>query len=152
MPLQSNRIRHFMNYHNPKVMEHDFTSVNTFGILTNKRVRDLPGDIVWMIGRKDSSAAYWLYGRFRVNHAGLTDDSFFRYEVQGVDGYWFRPPMRLDTESWFPELLKCTANFSTGFQSIKDDILVKGLQSCHTRHKNAANSAVTSASSQRVHD
>jgi hypothetical protein len=136
---RSHQLRHFVNYHNPKVMGVDFTHVDTFGILTNKLVRDLVGDIVWMIGRETRSETYWLYGRFRVSRSGAADDDYFKYEVQGDDGYWFDPPVALDEEPWFTTLLQKTANFSTGFQSLKDEDVVKGLQSCHSKHRARAN-------------
>ena len=59
-------IRDFICYHDPDVMGRDFRDGDAFHVLTKKVVRDLDGDVVWLIVKSWSGTAYYLASRFRV--------------------------------------------------------------------------------------
>lgn len=121
-------VRHWLAYHNPDVMGFEFYECEGFAILTNKRVRDLVGDIVWDVGRLGGTTRYFLDCRFRVTHLGPADPtSGFSLRVSGDDGLLFGPALEITAKPWFEELRRVTGNFSVGFQSIKDSAVRSGL-------------------------
>jgi hypothetical protein len=145
MPLRPNRIRHFINFHNPDpgAMDYEFDEVGggpgddiELSIYTNKLVRDLAGDVVWLISRRISGPPYVLYGKFRITGQGEADHEYFRYEVAGK-GTHLKRPIKLDRLPWFQRLLQINPHLSQGFQSVKEPEVITGLQASFAEAKRA---------------
>lgn len=126
--MSVSRIRHFVSYHNPEVLGVGFKKVNRWSVLANKRVRDLAGDFVWMVGREADATDYFLFGRFRIDADGPGDHAEYKYRISGTSGLWIKPPVKLNEMPWFPTLLQKSANFNTAFLAVTDETILDGLR------------------------
>jgi hypothetical protein len=125
------RLRHFVNYHNPEPTGSDFTTVKTFGASSNKRVRDIEGDIAWMIGRKRDTSDFYLYARFRVDAQRQDPANATAFHVSGTNGYWFKAPVLLNDLPWFADLKRKAISNSAGFHTVSDEDVLDGLRAAH---------------------
>jgi len=125
------RLRHFVNYHNPEPTGSDFTAVKTFGASSNKRVRDIEGDIAWMIGRKRDTTEFYLYARFRVDAQRAEKDNDKAFHVSGKNGYWFKSPVLLNDLPWFADMKRKATSNSAGFHTVSDEDILDGLRAAH---------------------
>ena len=129
---QPTSIRHWVAYHSPDVMGYEFFECTEFAILTDKSVRDLIGDVVWVVGRKRDTRRFYLDVRFRVTlHKPAPRDSGFRYWVGAQDGTVFFPTPEVTKLRWFPRLQMATNDFTLGFQHIIDPVVLVGLRAAH---------------------
>jgi hypothetical protein len=97
------------------------------GLLTDKPVNHLLGNVVWfVVGDGDSPKRYSLGSAFVVNDVGETDEGGFGRYSRGT-GHAFQPMPALNDLAWFPEFFKATAHFSLGVQEIRDQRFVEAL-------------------------
>lgn len=144
MPLRPNRLRHFINFHNPAAMGYEFDEIGNgpgeeqeLSVLTNKLVRDLRGDVVWMVSRRTNRPTYYLYGKFRVSRQNSHVEREYKYEIEGT-GTILPKPIPLGCRLWFEKLLTINPNLSQGFQSILDREIIIGLQKAFDEAKGKA--------------
>lgn len=122
------QFRHFINYHNPDAMGFEFDEVEGFACVT-KKISDLVGNRVWLVGRRGDARDCYLYGTFKIATVEQGDFGGFVTRISGVSGQLFDPAVRLDDLPWFPSLKMAMANFSLGFQRLKSGPALEGLQS-----------------------
>ena len=103
-------------------------SKKDFGIVTNKPVKGLIGETVWLLTGAGRPRNYYLVSRFVVDKTGHLDIGRFRNFASGIEGQDFTPPIEIGGMDWFPELLKTCGRFSLGLLAIKSDIIIKGFQ------------------------
>ncbi|MCE2900737.1 MAG: hypothetical protein ACK6DP_20300 [Gemmatimonas sp.] len=125
------RLRHFVTYHNPGTTGSDFTTVKTFGALSTKRVRDIEGDMAWMIGRKQDTSDFYLFGRFRVAAQRQDPANAASFHVSGTNGYWFKSPVLLNDLPWFADMKRKAAGSTAGFHAVNDEDVLDGLRAAH---------------------
>lgn len=126
--MSISHIRHFVSYHNPDVLGAGFRTVKSWSVLVHKRVRDLHGDFVWMVGREPGSADHFLFGRFRVDADGPSDSETLKYRISGKSGLWFKPAIPLDTLTWFPGLRQKFSGVGASCVAVTDDEILNGLR------------------------
>jgi hypothetical protein len=122
------RIRHFVSFHNPEVLGVGFKKVTTWSVLANKRVRDLNGDFVWMVGREPEGTDFFLFGRFRVDADGPGNHADYKYRISGSSGLWIKPAVKLNELPWFALLLQKSSNFNNAFLAVTDEEILDGLR------------------------
>lgn len=118
-------IRHFVHYHDSEVLGINFAKVASWSVLANKRVRDLAGDFVWMIGREAATAEHYLFGRFRVDSDAPGNHDQFKYRISGRTGLWLKPAVPLSDLPWFSRLQQKPAG---GFVAVTDEEVLDGLR------------------------
>jgi hypothetical protein len=118
-------IRHFICYHDPDVLGYDFRDIDHFHVLTNKSTRDLEGDVVWLIGRSWSGLAYYLVSRFRVEQVWASEGWI---HLSGSKGHQFSPPRRVTKKPWFVHYKDAMHGLSHGLQHVKNEIVLRGLE------------------------
>ena len=118
---------HFIQYHNPDIMDQFHPSKKTFGIVSNKRAGLREGDTVWLVAGEGKPRQYFLCETFVVDKIVPRPAGKFRFYMSGSDG---KPlyPLKIDKTSWFRELLKITGNFRFGLQPIKNQSIIDALQ------------------------
>jgi hypothetical protein len=122
------RLRHWVAYHSPDVMGYEFFECQGFAVSTNKWLRDMEGDIVWVIGRLGGTQRYFLDCRFRISrYENAADDSEFDYVVSGTDGIVFFPTPEITRLPWFTRLMQITSRLSVGLQAVNDPEVLSGL-------------------------
>jgi hypothetical protein len=138
MPLAPNQVRHFVNFHDPDMTGHEigepdaeFGDRQALSVRTNQLIRELGGDIVWMVGRSGGGPSYFLYGKFEVTGQGESDDESYAYEIAGVGTRLIRP-VALDRQAWFQRLLAIEPNPGEGFQVIKEPGIIRGFETIFT--------------------
>jgi len=87
-------------------------------MLTNKPVRHLTGNTVWLIAGKYKPRRYYLCATFVVDDIGPTNKAGFRFFASGRKGTRFKPLLAIDEEPWFDEFRRSQANFSLGVREI----------------------------------
>jgi hypothetical protein len=120
-------MRHFVQYHNPDILEPYYPS-NEFGIVTNKPVKNLLGETVWLVSRQGNPSQYILCEAFVVDEIDSGGGDGFKHSVTGVRGWSFRKPVVIDDKRWFEVLRRATGNFAFGLQPMNDKRVVKGLK------------------------
>ncbi len=120
-------IRHFVHFHDPDVLGIGFTKVASWSVLANKRVRDLAGDFVWMIGREPKSSEHFLFGRFRVDSDAPGNHEQFKYRISGRTGLWLKPAVPVSALPWFSGLLQKSTSASS-FVAVTDEQILDGLR------------------------
>lgn len=109
-------------------MGYEFFECEGFSVLTNKWVRYIEGDTVWVIGRLGETKRFFLDCRFRVDRFANTDNHpEFDYVVSGQNGIVFFPTPEITRARWFKQLLTITSDLSVGLQAIHDSIVLEGL-------------------------
>jgi hypothetical protein len=123
-------VGHFIAYHNTEKMGYALHEREPLRLLTNKRVHDLVCGTIWMItGEGSKDRRYALASVFDVNEVGGDPDTGFKYYAKG-EGHVFRPPVPLNDQGWFAELLKSTGNFSPVVQEVTDRRMIQALKRC----------------------
>ncbi len=122
-------MEHYVAYHSTKIMGRDYAPGQEFGYRSKKSESFLRGAIgawAWVIvGEKTAGGtAFRLVGVYAVAEVREEDEGF----VVSGPGHPFDPPLPLNTEPWFPELLQEQANFSLGFNRIRGDVVVAALE------------------------
>lgn len=134
----------FVAYHNTEKMGREFKPTRRFHFFSRKPevfLRKALGNRVWTItgSRADS-------GRMLYRLAGVFTASDIRPELDGFsisgDGTPFRPPIDVTAQSWFSELLREQNKFSFGFSRIRDENIVKGLESLGDQQATPADSGI----------
>jgi hypothetical protein len=113
-------MRHFVQYHNPDKFHAYKSSKGEFGIVPNKPVENMRGDMVWLISRRDQPARYMLCDAFVVDEIGPTARGPLKHFANGTEGWFFRRFVVIDDEPRFEKLRKATGNFRFGLQSMRD--------------------------------
>lgn len=104
-----------------------FAKVATWSVLANKRVRDLAGDFVWMVGRDAATSEHYLFGRFRVDSDAPGDHAQFKYRISGRTGLWLKPAVPLSALPWFSALQPKVGGGSS-FVAVTDEEILNGLR------------------------
>lgn len=132
---------HFIAYHNSDTMGYSASKLKIPEIFTNKSVRYLPGQTVWIIsGEGKRHKSYYLAGVFQVDQTvmGSSADAGFKNSARGP-GYVFGEVICLDGLPWFKQLQKQQINFRNGLTELKDDHAVQELQRLVDNHQNLCN-------------
>ena len=123
-------MRHFVGYHNPTRMGYSaFTDPNPFSFYTSKTLRDVIGDVVWVVtGQGEGRKTFYLSCWFVIDEIRPSDDAEFGYVVSGKNGGLCDPVPVLNEEQWFSEFLRKMANFSLGFNEIRDPEIIEAFR------------------------
>lgn len=121
-------VRHWIVYHNPDRMGYEFYECDGFSVVFGKHLRDLTGDVVWVIGRPWGTRRYFLDSRFRVERMAPSDHPEFGTEASAGDGFLFFPPAEVTRRPWFRRWCELTGHMSTGIQRVKDTVVLEGLR------------------------
>lgn len=109
-------------------MGYEFFECEGFSVLTNKWVRYIERDIVWVIGPLRGTRRFFLDCRFRVDRFANTDNHpAFDYVASGQDGIVFFPTPEITRARWFEHLLTITSDFSVGLQAMHDPEVLERL-------------------------
>lgn len=120
----------FIAYHNSDKMGYPASKLGSPQIFTNKSVRNLPGNTVWLIsGEGHRKRSYYLSGVFQVDHIfmGTSAIAGFKNSAQGP-GRLFGEVICLDKLFWFEDMKKKLINFRNGVTELKDDLAVQQLR------------------------
>jgi hypothetical protein len=135
-------MRHFLVYHNPDAMGYslneDSDQEPVFSIVTNKPVRTLLGDRIWLITSEGRPRKYYLYETFLVDAIDRDEESPYTNIAKGAEGQHFHPMIRLDDQPWFDAFRKSQGNFAFGLQAIKDPLHIHALSDAVSRGKRLA--------------
>src|SRR5687768_1309927 len=118
----------FVVYHNPDEMGELDSSRSELRIVTNKRVRDVIGDRVWLITAKDRPRKFYLCSWFIVGAVEDAQDEGFTTRLRGSHGQNFHPTIPIPNEEWFQEFKKNQGNFAFGFQKISNSETIERLE------------------------
>jgi hypothetical protein len=126
----------FIAYHNSEKMGYPASQLESPRILTNKSVRNLPGQTVWLIsGEGQRQRSYYLAAVFEVDRTFMGSSAYagFKNSAQGP-GLLFGETICLDRLSWFEDLKKKLINFRNGLTELTDDLAVYELQRLVDHH------------------
>lgn len=121
-------MRHFVQYHNADSMgpyQRD-PGGRRCGIVTNKSVKQLLGDFVWLITGDGTPKSYFLCEAFVVDDIDEKPGPLGN-EAKAVHGRAFKRRIPIDKKPWFKLLRRRTGNFGFGLQRIKDQEVIRGL-------------------------
>ena len=121
-------MKHYVVYHNPEKVGYTAGKVETFNIMTSKSTKCALDNRIWLITSEGTPKNYYLVSTFIVDNVGYDLELSYRNTASGSDGKTFRPMIRIDDKPWFKEFMKSQANFSLGFNLIKEkysDLLEK---------------------------
>jgi hypothetical protein len=120
-------VRHFVAYHNINRMGRALHEGEPLRLLTDKPVRPLLHNTVWVVvGEGDSPKRYSLGSVFVVNDVGETREDGFGHYATGP-GHVFEPPPELNGLEWFPDFFRGVAHFSLGVQEVKELRFIESL-------------------------
>lgn len=127
-------MRHYMQYHNTERMGYGCADIRTgpIGIVTQKRIPDVLGDIVWVICGEGKPRRYGLCARF-IAQKIHSEDEGTETTVRG-EGTLFTPDIPLSNEPWFKNFLADYQNFSLGFREIKEQKYIDRLEALARSH------------------
>jgi hypothetical protein len=114
--------RHWLQYHNTAEMGPPGPSRDgePFHVSTDKKVRNLEGDTVWLIAGEGSPRVYTLCFRFTVDDVAEDADPDFTYCLSGCNGRSFEPPVALNRYAWFQRLFRSTGHLAFGLTRLDD--------------------------------
>ena len=118
----------YVAYHKAEVMGYDALDVAKLAIYTKKLASAAIGSRVWIVAGVGSPRKYRLRATFLVKSIGSSDKPEFTNRVSGTDGQLLDPMPFLNSELWFPALLKAQGNFAFGFNAINDTAVQDGLR------------------------
>ena len=121
-------MKNFLVYHNPDTMHEPVTAVDANSIVTNKRVSAVEGSRVWLITGEGSPRTFFLRSYFLVDNVDVPKRSKFKTRISGHTGKVFDPMIPLGQEKWFEEFKRQQGNFAFGFQPIRDQQVITGLE------------------------
>jgi len=129
-------VEHYVQYHN---RERFGPASEELVIHTSKPVDRLPGHVVWLVLGEGRPRRYFLGKVFVVDQIGPlpggdTSDDAFTYYARGTEGRFFRPPILLSDQPWFPAFLRSQANFSLGLRRVVRPPVVAALQALAAEH------------------
>jgi hypothetical protein len=78
-------MKDFVVYHNPDVMRIGVEKVDAFSIKTDKKVRDMQGNRVWLITGEGVPRTFLLRSYFRVDHVEAEGADAFQTKLSGRD-------------------------------------------------------------------
>ena len=115
----------YVQYHNPARFAASCAEVagNAFVVATNKRVRNLVGQQLWVICGEGKPRQYYLCKQYRIDEVVAGDDEDFRFLVRGVEGVRYQPPCALNHLPWFYAFRRSQSNFSFGLNPIHPDFV-----------------------------
>ena len=119
-------MRHFIAYHNPIKMGYPYPLSVDQRVLTNKPVKHVIGNTVWVVSFKGASRDYSLAGAFQVAEIGETHEAGFRHFVAGK-GHLFSPWPSIKDMEWFQEIMRVTGHFGLGLHDVKESAVIAGL-------------------------
>jgi hypothetical protein len=95
-------MRHFLVYHNPDAMGYSLNENSAeesdFSIITNKPVRTLLGDRIWLITGEGRPRRYYLCETFIVDAIDRDQESVYTNIAKGTEGQRFLPMIQLDDQ------------------------------------------------------
>jgi Domain of unknown function (DUF3883) len=137
-------MRHFLVYHNPDAMGYSLSEDSdeepVFSIVTNKSVRTLLGNRIWLITGEGRPRKYYLYETFIVDAIDWDEEIPYTNIAKGTEGQHFRPMIRLDDQPWFDVFRRSQGNFAFGLQAIKNPLLINALSDAVSRSNGVAGS------------
>ncbi|WP_437737379.1 DUF3883 domain-containing protein [Sorangium sp. So ce1335] len=134
-----------MQYHNTERMGYGCGDLNRerIGIVTQKRIPDVLGDVVWIICGEGKPRRYGLCARFIAEEVNSEDEEP-ETTVRGK-GALFTPDIPLSDEPWFKSFLSDYQNFSLGFREIKERKYIDHLEALARRQHHAGVGPVETA-------
>lgn len=129
-------MKHFVQYHNSEKIGFPASSLDEPKIFTNKSVRSLCSNTVWLIsGEGGRNKSYYLAAVFKVQRvsAGYREHPQFANAAFGK-GHLFGETISLVSEPWFPSFMKASQNFRNGLSEITDSAVVEDLQKLAGTH------------------
>lgn len=127
----------FVMYHNPEKMSVDVEAMPAFSIVTNKEPKDVCGSRVWLLTGRGSPRKYYLRSYFTVDRHEQNRTPEFKTLLSGNSGKAFNPMIELNEEPWFEDFKRSQQNFRLGFQLIKEDRFIHGLELLAAQRKSA---------------
>jgi hypothetical protein len=121
-------MRHFVQFHNPDVWGEALDLEDAFRVSTSKSVKRLMGQRMWLVSRTIRPRHYFVASTFIVDHLESDRRRTFPNTVSGREGQVMGPSARIDTASWWPELLAKTGSFLWGLTELTDERVVRGLE------------------------
>ena len=125
----------FVGYHSTEGMGYKLKPSSPYFFLSRKSRNFLEraiGSNVWMIGgTRDSRDCmiYHLVGRFMPSEIRNDQNDPSLHIVFGESGMALQPPVVLNDLDWFLELYRSQNRFSFGFNSIRGELIIAGLNS-----------------------
>jgi hypothetical protein len=124
LQLLRSRMRHFVAYHRADRMGYDAEACDSFSHYTNKRIKNLIGDTVWVItGEPGYPKQYYLVSCFIVEAITPADHGDFGLILRG-QGRKLEPMAHLNDLDWFPQFRRRMGNFALGLQRVKDPEII----------------------------
>jgi hypothetical protein len=105
-------------------MGYDVNEAEDWHVVTGKRIRDLEGDLVWLISRFFDRRSYYLFSRFRISR--VQPDSHW-FHILGDSGVVFAPPIDITRKRWFLRYKDDMRGLSHGLQHVLDEQVLSGL-------------------------
>lgn len=121
-------MKNFVMYHNPDAMGSDVESMPGLSIVTDKEPKDIYESRVWLLTGRGSPRKYFLRSWFMVDQIEPEPTGKFKSKLSGKSGKVFDPMIELNQEPWFLDFLRSQGSFAFGFQAIKDERFVRGLE------------------------
>lgn len=125
----------YVVYHNPDVRGFSASECQGFSVLTDKTpVGDIGGNRIWLITGEGKPRRYYLAATFIVERVTSGQSEGFATCISADAGQRFQPMISLDVEDWFPDFRRSQGNFSLGFQPIREERFVRGLEGALRRN------------------
>jgi hypothetical protein len=124
-------MNHYIQYHNVEKMGVSASSLSEPKLHTDKSVRNLSSNVVWLIsGEGGSPKKFYLAAVFKVNRlsAGTYDHPDFKNSAYGI-GHIFGETILLNGLPWFEELKENFQNFRNGLTELTDSTKINELRS-----------------------
>ena len=129
---KKNRMRHFIQYHNAKLMGYSANRIKATEIFTNQPVNQSSGHTVWVVSGEGTGnkKAFFLAAAF--NAKSFEERTYkhekFKNSVAG-DGELYGLSLALDWKDWFTDFQKRSQFQSRGFHALnEDDPVIKEFQ------------------------
>jgi hypothetical protein len=125
---------HVAVYHNAESMGYEASEVTEPVVVTNKRVSaGAIGSRLWLLVGLGRPRRFYLRGTFVVAEIESGADEGYRTRIWGRDARFFEPMIALNDEPWFEDFKRSQGSFAFGYQTIRDERFVRGLERCARR-------------------
>ncbi len=121
-------MKNFVVYHKPEAIGYPASEINELSVVTNKNVRSVEGDRVWILTGEGIPRKFYAVGFFIVREVSASGHKRYSTRLSGTDGQLFNPFIEIGDEEWFHHLKRTMGNFSFGFQAITKERFVRGLE------------------------
>jgi hypothetical protein len=129
-------MKHFVQYHNSEKMGYSISAMSEPHIFTDKSVKYLPSNTVWLIsGEGKSPKTFYLAAAFKPHRttSGTYDHPDFKNAAYGV-GRIFGESIQLNGLPWFEALKADQQNFRNGLFEITDSNIIEALTKLASAH------------------